>query len=652
VKLKLNAPLLTTALATCLFATGAQSTGLSINGSNPVATTANIDYDLANNRFDVSVAEPFFCTNFGTSNLPLVLRIFDPNNESPADLTGLQSIQYDVTTNSLNIIGDATLVCMDVSGTVSGGNGNGDIIFAHGFEPAGNAPNSDITVNYSASNNTVAAGFNFVYHIVATNNGTDLAHFNLNDFFPKTSQFDPALGSGTWSCSVVAGSSANASCGSNISGTDVVDVLDAVLDAGDSIDVTVTRPVINNSAALPQTLTLNAAALVAPQYTDSQLSNNVDSFSLNVVANQPPTITAIADQSILEDNSTPAVPFTIGDVETAVTCLGNVTASSSDTAIIPVSGIAIADTGNGTDCTVTVTPATNANGTANVTLTVDDGTTAIGTSFAVSITPVNDKPAFSVNPTVIVDGPYAPAGNGNNATAGAQPKPNSVLPTFATVDTFGATDEDNSQQVQAYTVTVVSDPNGVIALDGFTNEPIISLATDGTLSYALSGAFGTATFEAVLQDNGGTTNGGQDTSDPVPFSIEVPAPNPSLTLDKTVYGSWDAGAGCASAGENVSNVAGAVITYCFKVTNTGDVHLDINTLDDTDLALSLNDLTLIGNPALPLAPGASATWYYQTTINGTLTNHANTAGTPVDANNTPLGFPDATATDTANVTQL
>ena len=642
------APLLTL-LACGLVTTGTQAAGLSINGSNPVATTANIDYDLANNRIDVSVAEPFFCTNFGSSNLPISLRIFDPNNESPAPLSGLQSIQYDVASNSLNVIGDSTLVCMDAAGTVSGG-GSSDVIFAHGFEAPGGASNSDIAVNYTANGNTVAAGFNFVYHITAVNNGTDLAHFNLTDFFPKSSSFDPALGSGTWSCAVVNGSSANASCGTNTTGTDVVDVVDAILDAGDSIDITVTRPVINNSAALPQTLTLNAAALVAPQYTDSVLGNNVDSFSLNVVDNQPPTITAIPDQTILEDNSTAALPFSISDVETAVTCLGHVTASSSDTTIIPTSGIAISDTGNGTDCTVTVTPAGNANGSAVVSVVVNDGTTSINSDFTVNITPVNDKPVFSVSPTVIVDGPYAPAGNGA-ATKSAE-TPAATVTAFATVDSFGAPDEDSSQQVQAYTVTVVSDPNGVIALDGFTNEPIISLANDGTLTYALSGSFGTATFEAVLQDNGGTANGGIDLSDPVSFTIDVPAPNPSLQLDKTVYGSWDSGAGCPNAGENVSNVAGAVITYCFTVTNTGDVYLDINTLDDTDLGLSLNDLTLIGNPSLPLAPGASATWYVESNINGTLTNHANAAGTPVDANNTPLGFPDATDSDTANVTQL
>jgi len=633
-------------LAALLFAAGSQAAGLSINGSNPVPATANIDYDLANNRIDVSVAEPFFCTNFGSSNLPVSLRIFDPNNESPATLTGLQSIQYDVASNSLNIIGDSTLVCMDAAGTV--GNGSSDIIFVHGFESAGASPNSDIAVNYTASSSTVAAGFNFVYHIVASNNGTDLAHFNLTDYFPKSGSFDPALGSGTWSCAVVSGSSANASCGANTTGIDVVDLSDAILDSGDSIDITVTRAVINNSAALPQALTLNAAALVAPQYTDSQLSNNVDSFTLTVVDNQPPTITAIADQTILEDNATTALPFSISDVETAVTCGSHVTAGSSDPAIIPVSGIVIG--GSGSNCTVTVTPTANANGAADVTLTVNDGTTAVGTTFSVNITPVNDKPVFSVNPTVIVDGPYAPSGNG--AATKSSEIPAATVTAFATVDSFGAADEDNSQQVQAYTVNVVSDPNGIIALDGFTNEPIISLANDGSLTYALSGNFGTATFEAILQDNGGTANGGIDTSDPVPFTIEVPAPNPSLTLEKTVYGSWDNGAGCPNAGENVSNVAGAVITYCFKVTNTGDVHLDINTLDDIDLNLDLNNLTPIGNPSLPLAPGDSATWYVESNINGTLTNHANTAGTPVDANNTPLGFPDATASDTANVTQL
>jgi len=628
--------------------TGLMAAGLSINGSNAVPTTANIDYDLANSRIDVSVAEPFFCTNFGSSSLPIGLRIFDPNNESPAVLTGLQDIQYDPSSNSLNIIGDTTLVCMDAAG--SSGNGSSDIIFTHGFDPAGGAPNSDISVNYTASNNTIAAGFNFVYHIVATNNGTNLAHFNLTDFFPKTGNFDPALGSGTWSCAVVTGASANATCGNNVSGTDVVDIVDAVLDAGDSIDITVTRLVINNSAALPQTLTLTAAALVDPQYTDSLLSNNVDNFSLNVVNNQPPTITAIPDQSILEDTATAALPFSISDVETSVTCLNNVTASSSDPAMIPATGIAIADTGNGTDCTVTVTPAANANGSASVTLTVTDGTTAVNSVFTVNITAVNDKPVFSVNPTVIVDGPYAPA-SGNIVVKGID-SPNSTVTTFATVNTFGAADEDNNQQVLAYTVTVVADPDGIIARDGFTNEPIVSMATDGSFTYALAGNFGTATLQAVLQDNGGTANGGNDTSDPVTFTIEVPAPNPALTLAKTVYGSWDAGAGCATAGENVTNVAGAVITYCFTVTNTGDVALDITSLNDIDLNLSMNDLTLLGNPSLPLAPGASSTWYFETNINGTLTNHATVSGTPVDANGTPLGFPDATANDTANVTQL
>ncbi len=630
-----------------LAAGNAPATGLSINGSSPVATTANIDYDTASNRFDVSVAEPFFCANFGTSNLPIGLRIFDPNNESPAVLTGLQNIQYDVSSNSLNITGDATLVCMDAAGTVT--STGSDLIFGHDFDIATAAPAADIAVGYTAANNTVAAGFDFVYQITATNNGNELARFNLTDFFPKSPGFDPSLDSGSWSCTVTAGSSANASCGNNSNGTDVVDLTDAALDAGDSLVVTVTRPTINSNATLPQNLTLNAAVLIDPQHTDNQLGNNAASFTLTVVANQPPTITSLADQSILEDSSTTALPFSIGDVETAVTCLSSVTASSSNPTIAPASGIVIADTGNGTDCTVTVIPASNANGPVDITLLVDDGTTTSSSGFTLNIIAVNDKPAFSVDPVVIVDGPYAPTSGA--ATAGVV-SPNSTIAAFATVDTFGAGDEDATQQVQGYTLTLVSDPDGVISLDGFTSEPIISLTNDGTLTYALSGNFGTATFEAVLQDNGGTANGGVDTSDPVIFTIDVPAPSPALTLAKTVYGSWDNGAGCATAGETVSNVSGAAITYCFTVTNTGDVHLDINTLDDIDLNLNINNLTLLGNPALPLAPGASATWYYETTINGSLINTANAAGTPVDASGTPLGFPDATANDTAEVIQL
>jgi len=98
--------------------------------------------------------------------------------------------------------------------------------------------------------------------------------------------------------------------------------------------------------------------------------------------NQPPSISNIPDQTISENSSTPAIPFTIGDKETDAGSL-QLSASSSNSGLIPDSNIVFG--GSGSNRTVTATPAANQAGTSTITVTVSDGTSTASDSFQVTV---------------------------------------------------------------------------------------------------------------------------------------------------------------------------------------------------------------------------------------------------------------------------
>jgi hypothetical protein len=150
------------------------------------------------------------------------------------------------------------------------------------------------------------------------------------------------------------------------------------------------------------------------------------------------------------------------------------------------------------------TPATNANGSAQATVYLtDDGGTANGgddtsgsQTFTITVNAVNDRPTFQIagNQTVAED-------------AGPQ-----TVANFAFDFDPGPPDE-SGQTVLDYKVSTQQD-----AL--FSVQPDISDA--GTLTYTPApDATGVATISVRVQDNGGTANGGQDTSGPDPLTFTI-----------------------------------------------------------------------------------------------------------------------------------
>ncbi|MFZ4650027.1 MAG: DUF4347 domain-containing protein, partial [Rubrivivax sp.] len=109
--------------------------------------------------------------------------------------------------------------------------------------------------------------------------------------------------------------------------------------------------------------------------------------------NDAPDLSVVNTQTINEDSSTSTRSFTITDPDDSVF---TVTATSSNTALVPESGIVLG--GSGMNRTVKVTPTGNAFGTATITLTVTEagGLQQSGTrSFDVVVSPVNDAPVAS-----------------------------------------------------------------------------------------------------------------------------------------------------------------------------------------------------------------------------------------------------------------
>ena len=144
--------------------------------------------------------------------------------------------------------------------------------------------------------------------------------------------------------------------------------------------------------ALNQNGVSNIVITVADNGTPNLQASAPFSYTVTAV-NDAPVISAITNQTTAEDTATGAVAFTISDVDNTLTCTTSVTATSSNTTLLPVGNIAIG--GTAPNCTVTMTPALNENGVSNIVLTVTDGVLANTSAYSLTVTAVNDLPVIS-----------------------------------------------------------------------------------------------------------------------------------------------------------------------------------------------------------------------------------------------------------------
>jgi hypothetical protein len=219
---------------------------------------------------------------------------------------------------------------------------------------------------------------------------------------------------------------------------------------------------------------------------------NEGSFTVTVVA--PPNATPTANDqtaSTSEDNSTTiTLSATDEDGDNLTFEITDPPDNGQLGTIVPV-GPSTAQ--------VTYTPDLNYNGSDSFTYTVSDGNGGTDTAnVSITVIPVNDPPSFTAGGNVTV-----------NENSGA------YSAAWATAISPGPADESGQ------TVTfVVRNNNDAL----FSEQPAIS--SSGTLSFTPApDAFGTATVTVFAQDNGGTANGGNDTSAGQEFTITVNAVN-------------------------------------------------------------------------------------------------------------------------------
>jgi len=279
------------------------------------------------------------------------------------------------------------------------------------------------------------------------------------------------------------------------------------------------QPAISPDGTLRYTPAANAhgAATVSVTLKDDGGTANggvdtsaAQTFAITVNAvNDAPSFTKGLDQTVNEDSGAQTVTGW-------ATAIGAGPANESGQAsafqvINDNNGLFAAQPTISPDGTLRYTPAANAHGVASVSVTLkDDGGTANGgvdtsaaQTFVITVNEVNDAPSFI-------------KGADQTVTNDAGPQ---TVEGWATSISAGPVDEAGQQ----LTFALSSDNAGLFAV-----QPAIS--PDGTLTYRpASNANGVANVTVTLKDDGGTANGGTDTSAPQPFRIEIKAAPPRIT---------------------------------------------------------------------------------------------------------------------------
>ena len=327
------------------------------------------------------------------------------------------------------------------------------------------------------------------------------------------------------------------------------------------------QPAIDASGNLTYTLAASAfgTAVVTVTLSDNggtanggDNTSDPQTFNITVTGiNDAPSFNNIGNQTVLEDAAPQSVAnwatsISAGPNEAGQTLTFNVIGNTNSSLFSVQPAIAA----NGT---LTYTLAANANGSAVITVTLsDNGGTANGgvntsasQNFTITATPVNDAPTFNVG-----------ADQTDLEDTGAQSA--DLWATGITKGPITATDEIG----QTLTFNVTNNNNSL-----FSVQPAIDASGDLTYTLAAN-AFGTAVVTVTLSDNGGTANGGDNTSDPQTFNITVTEVNdaPSFNIAGNLAILEDAGPqtsiGYASAiSSGPANEAGQTLTFTVTTSN-------------------------------------------------------------------------------------
>ncbi len=269
--------------------------------------------------------------------------------------------------------------------------------------------------------------------------------------------------------------------------------------------------------------------------------------------NDAPSFTRGADQSVLEDAGAQTVSgwaTAIDDGDPAVVQTLAFSITSNSNPGLFASAPAVSPTG-----TLSYAPSADANGSATITLVLmDDGGTAGGgvdtsppQSFLITVGAVNDRPSFTV-------------GADQTVLENAGPQ---TVSAWATALSAGPADESG----QSLQFNIVGNSNPGL----FSAGPAVSPGGDLSFTPAAN-VSGSATITLALQDNGGTANGGLDTSATQTFMISVTDVNaaPSFAVGANQTVNEDAGAQTVSGWATAIDDGDPGVTQALTFNITGN----------------------------------------------------------------------------------
>ncbi|TEB13890.1 Cellulosome-anchoring protein precursor [Pelotomaculum sp. FP] len=369
-----------------------------------------------------------------------------------------------------------------------------------------NVSTGEITVNNTASIDYETAA-TFTLTVKATdgsNNSSQTVTVNVSDAAPAITPGQ----SFTVSETAAAGTSVGAVA---VTGDD--DSLTFSIESGNTggafaINASTGEITVNNADAIDYETA--ASFTLTVKATDGS-NNSAQTVTVNVDnVNEPPSVSAPAAVTVTEDMTSPITSISVADADAgANNVIATFTVDSGILSAASGGGVTVGGTAAALTLTGTVadinnfisggnlryTTALNETGDASLSVSVNDqGHTGPGgalesgvTNVTVHVDPVNDAPSFTKGPDQAV-----------SANAGPQTVANWAADIIA-----GPADEAG----QTMTFSVYSNDNAGL----FAVQPAV--AADGTLTYTpASGATGSATVAFCLTDDGGTANGGVDTS--------------------------------------------------------------------------------------------------------------------------------------------
>ncbi len=245
---------------------------------------------------------------------------------------------------------------------------------------------------------------------------------------------------------------------------------------------------------------------VAAAQNACQNSNTRIRTGIVVVGASPNTAPVAAAQSIStnEDNAA-TISLSGSDADGNALTFEIVTSPGNGTLGSIGSVTCSSTTPSNCSAPVVYTPNLNFNGSDSFTFRVKDVTTfSAAATVSITVNAVNDPPSFTSGGNVAVNEDSAAYSSG-----------------WASGISVGPANESG----QTVSFNVSNDNNAL-----FSVQP--ALAPDGTLTFTpAANAFGSATVSVSAQDNGGTANGGSDTSATQTFTITINPVNdaPSIT---------------------------------------------------------------------------------------------------------------------------